>query len=191
MRGGRAPNAKGSAFERHICRQLSMWVSNFKQSDCLWRTPNSGGRERLSRLKKDSTDKAKHAGDITSTDPMGDLLVKLFIIECKAHRDLNWHHMIYGSIGKVRLWWDKLYQDSYELKRMPMLIAKQNFQKPIVVLDRNGRVFFKEAHPGTKLKAVAHFPPENMSVYRLSDLIMEVDFLKVRRLVRKDKSWIR
>lgn len=177
-----SPNAKGSSFERQVCRQLSMWVSRYKQSDCLWRTPNSGGRERRKRLEK--TDKGRHAGDIAATAPAGELLIRLFIIECKHYADLKWHHLIYGGDSRLRKWWNLVYQDGVELERMPMLITKQNFQKPVVLLDRNGRTLFFEAQ--SKLKPVAVFPSEDLAVFSFADLLTEVDFRKVRKLAKRE-----
>src|SRR5262245_2386383 len=39
--------AKGSKFERDLCRQLSLWWSDGKRDDVFWRASQSGGRAKF------------------------------------------------------------------------------------------------------------------------------------------------
>lgn len=75
---------KGSAFERQICTQLSLWWSGGTRTDIFWRSSQSGGR---------ATQRAKFGkrtfgsyGDIAAVDPIGQPLMRCFTIELKRGR---------------------------------------------------------------------------------------------------------
>jgi hypothetical protein len=76
-----AGKAKGGAFERLICKKLSLWWTGGNRDDVFARTASSGGRA-TQRSKK-----GKHTfgqyGDIQAADPIGQPLIDLCVIECK------------------------------------------------------------------------------------------------------------
>lgn len=72
---------KGSSFERHTCKQLSLWWTNHKRDDVFWRTSTSGARA-TTRSKKLQSTFGQH-GDVQATDPIGQPLIDLCIIEIK------------------------------------------------------------------------------------------------------------
>lgn len=72
---------KGSSFERHICKQLSLWWSNGEREDIFWRSSQSGGRA-TQRSKKGKTTFGSY-GDVAAVDPIGAPLIKMFTIELK------------------------------------------------------------------------------------------------------------
>jgi hypothetical protein len=76
-----AGHAKGAAFERDICRQLSRWWTLGERDDVFWRTPQSGGRATRRAQKNKST--AGHYGDIMAVDPIGNPLLKFMTFELK------------------------------------------------------------------------------------------------------------
>lgn len=67
---------KGSAFEREICKKLSVWWTQNPKGDCFWRSAMSGGRSTV-------TGTATGAGDIVGTTAKGDELVQLITFELK------------------------------------------------------------------------------------------------------------
>jgi len=71
---------KGSAFERDICKQLSLWWSKGENDDIFWRTPGSGARATV-RNKKNK--ESMGFSDIQATDPIGQPLIDLCSIELK------------------------------------------------------------------------------------------------------------
>ena len=73
--------AKGSQFERDLCRRLSEWWTAGARDDVFWRTAGSGGRATVRRKRGKMT--AGAAGDIMATDPLGVDLMQLVTIECK------------------------------------------------------------------------------------------------------------
>lgn len=73
--------AKGSAFERWFCGQLSLWWSGGKDTDIFWRTAGSGGRATNRGRKGKQT--AGAYGDIAATDHRGQPVLSLMAIEVK------------------------------------------------------------------------------------------------------------
>jgi hypothetical protein len=73
--------AKGGAYEREICKQLSLWWSHGKDDDIFWRTASSGGRA-TQRSKKGKTTFGNH-GDIQASNPIGQPLIDRIAIEIK------------------------------------------------------------------------------------------------------------
>jgi hypothetical protein len=79
---------KGNAFERCICKQLSLWWSDGKSDAIFWRSHASGGWANH-RAQKGLKTHGNH-GDITAIDPSGNPLVQFWTIELKrgaAHKD--------------------------------------------------------------------------------------------------------
>lgn len=72
---------KGSAFEREICKKLSLWWTNGKRDDVFWRSSQSGGRA-TTRAKQGKTTAGSY-GDICALDPIGAPLLEAFTIELK------------------------------------------------------------------------------------------------------------
>ncbi len=73
--------AKGSNFERDICKQLSLWWSYGKFDDIFWRTSGSGARATV-RSKKGQATFGQY-GDVQATDPQGQYLIDICTIEIK------------------------------------------------------------------------------------------------------------
>ena len=70
--------AKGSDFERWVCKRLSRWWSNGASEDVFWRTSNSGGRASTAKRKMKNS-----YGDIMAIDPSGQPFIDLVTVEVK------------------------------------------------------------------------------------------------------------
>ncbi len=76
--------AKGSSFEREICRKLTAWWTGDATRDVIfWRTSQSGGRATTRRKVGKETTQA-HCGDITAVEPEGKPLTDLITWELKC-----------------------------------------------------------------------------------------------------------
>ncbi len=73
--------AKGSAFEREVCKKLSLWWTNSERDDVFWRSSNSGGR--ATARGKTGKRTAGSYGDVAAIDPVGKPLLELCTIEIK------------------------------------------------------------------------------------------------------------
>lgn len=127
---------KGSAFERLICKQLSLWWSG-DRDDLFWRSSQSGGRA-TQRFKKGKTTYGSY-GDVAAVDPKGKWLLKAFTIELKRGYPKAIPGDLLDSNGSKNLWAQWLLQArrSAEQARSKgwMLIAKRNHRVPMVYLD--------------------------------------------------------
>lgn len=72
---------KGSAFEREICRTLSLWWTHGKRDDVFWRTAGSGGRGTV-RARKGLKTEGMY-GDIYAVGKTGRAFLKMFTVEIK------------------------------------------------------------------------------------------------------------
>lgn len=73
--------SKGTAFERDICRQLSLWWTRGKRDDVYWRATTSGARATVRARKGQPT--CGQYGDITAMDKVGLPLLSLMTLELK------------------------------------------------------------------------------------------------------------
>ena len=129
--------SKGSSFEREICRELSLWVSNGKQEDIFWRSSISGGRSTVAYAKGKRF--AAQAGDISCVDPAGFAFTNRFYIECKFYKDLDYIGLITGK-GHLIDFWEETKLQAKKYKKLPLLIAKQNRIPAMACLGLAGAV---------------------------------------------------
>lgn len=122
---------KGNAFEREICRRLSLWYSKGKRSDIFWRTATSGGRA-TSGLKAGKLYRSQ-VGDVGAVDEVGAEFLSKYILELKHYRNLGLETFVTRGEGLLMRFWEKLCKESVVYGKTPILIAKQN-NRPIVVL---------------------------------------------------------
>jgi len=120
-RGG--GKAKGSAFEREVCKLLSLWVSDGKDEDLFWRSAMSGGRSTVAHKKGRVV---RQSGDITAVAPAGHALTDHWHIECKAYRDIRLGQFIVKNTGPMAEWWKTACKQAALWEKKPALIVKQN-----------------------------------------------------------------
>lgn len=129
MRAG-GGKSKGNAFEREVCKRLSLWATRGKRDDVLWRSAISGGRATVHAKKGKSL--AHVAGDICGVHPDADPFVSRFYAECKFYRDLKVPALFYTGDGTLAAFWNETVKQAQRHGKAPMLIFKQNLYKPMV-----------------------------------------------------------
>jgi len=72
---------KGQDYERELCRQFSLWLSDGKHDDWLWRSSQSGGRATTRAKKGKKT--TGHCGDLTASCKKAEVFTKKFAVESK------------------------------------------------------------------------------------------------------------
>jgi hypothetical protein len=127
---------KGSAFERMICRELSLLISKGTRKDLLWRSAMSGGRATIQL--RDEVLNQTQAGDISSIDILSHWLIRDYMIECKHYANLEFTSGFLSKTGALYRFWNSLLSDATRRGKSPMLIAKQN-NRPIVMLTSPSR----------------------------------------------------
>ena len=157
---------KGGAFERLICKQLSLWLSHGKREDLFWRSALSGGRSTVARKKGEYLQAS--AGDISAIDSLGEVLTKPFLIECKNVANLHLHRFITEHSGLLVEFWEKACSQAIDHRKKPMLICKQN-QYPILLLvsERLNTYVSQTA----KLRCIVRLPPRRCYIYLFSEVL--------------------
>jgi hypothetical protein len=134
-------HAKGSNFERDICRVLTKWITGESRPEIFWRTSTSGGK--FTQEAKGGI-RGKMPGDIMSIDKKGAWLLPpdgAFVLECKNVRKVDFSRVLDGK-GNLMEWWGKHYELCRSCGRRPMLIFKESVRKPMVMFSREDWVGF-------------------------------------------------
>ncbi len=127
---------KGAAFERSVCRGLSLWVSKGTQEDVFWRSAMSGGRSTVAFARGKRL--AAQAGDISCIHPIGAAFATKFFVECKHYRNLDFPGAI-KSKGSLYKFWVEAKEQAEKYNKEPMLICQQNRYPALVGLTSFGR----------------------------------------------------
>src|SRR5882762_8826232 len=126
---------KGSAFERKICKRLSLWVTNGEREDCFWRSAMSGGRATVQHRKGVGN---RQPGDICSVAVEGHVFTDEWFPECKNVRDLAVDSFLLSNTGPLATFWVIAQKEAEKHGKIPMIIAKQN-RGPIIVIAPVGK----------------------------------------------------
>lgn len=132
MRAG-AGKAKGATYERKICTQLSLWVSDGKKDDVFWRSAMSGGRATV-RSKAGKKATGHVAGDICAVHQLGHEFCDYFFVEAKHYNDLGLQRLLATGKGNVADFWRICLAQAKEHGKEPFLVAKQNLIPPLLLL---------------------------------------------------------
>lgn len=120
---------KGSAFEREVCKALSLWVSHGKDKDLFWRSAMSGGRATR------AGGSVRQAGDICAVAPEGHSLTNSYYFELKFMKNLALANFFIEGGGILWKFWEKACKEGEKYNRHPVVIAKQNLYPTIVLID--------------------------------------------------------
>ena len=161
------PKAKGSSFERAVCKALSLWISSGEREDLFWRSAMSGGRSTVAA--KGGTKLNAQCGDITSVDPLGNVLTDDCYFECKHLKRCSLDDLVKDNFGRDALpvIWGKACREADKYNnRHPVLIFRQNRWPTMVCMGRPGVDFF-----GAQEQVLVSARPYGMCFVRLDDLI--------------------
>lgn len=115
---------KGSAFERQVCKDLSLWLSGGKHDDWFWRSAMSGGRATVG--KKAGNIRSQQAGDISAIEGLrASLFAKRFYMECKHVKSLDMHGLPFRRGFLFRCARSAL-REAICYDKTPLLFVKQN-----------------------------------------------------------------
>jgi hypothetical protein len=155
---------KGASFEREVCKQLSLWISQGKQEDVFWRSSMSGGRSTVAAAKGKRL--ATQAGDISCIHPAGQPFANRFLIECKFYADLGFQGLLTGT-GHLVDFWLTTRREANRCGKLPLLIAKQNHILPLACLERSGIELL-----GLAKRAVLIVPEQNLSIIPFHEFLV-------------------
>ena len=123
---------KGSAFEREICRLLSIWLTEGKDDRIAWRSSSSGGTATIRNRKGSSKFGQTQSGDIVKISdageyPNADWFFNHFTIEAKCYKEISF----YPPFNKTLLsFFEQANRQSVESGgKVPILLMKANNRK--------------------------------------------------------------
>lgn len=129
---------KGSAFERLVCKRLSLWITQGQQEDVFWRSAMSGGRATNMRARRHWVHGGHATGDICAVGEVGHEFTDTWFIELKFYKDLSILSFVLGlEKGTLHQFWTVARREAQKHKKLPMLIAKQNMLEPLVIARSN------------------------------------------------------
>lgn len=138
MKAG-AGNLKGGAFERAVCRRLSLWVSNGTRYDIFYRSAMSGGLATI-ELRKGRVNVVQ-SGDICAVDPLGYPFVRSNFIELKHYKDLALARGFVCDTGTIARFWRKTCGEAAKYGKRPLLIACQNYYPTLAITNEDPSIF--------------------------------------------------
>lgn len=126
--------AKGSQFEREVCKRLSLWVTQGKEEDVYWRSAMSGGRSTRMHKSRHWKQGSHAAGDICAVGEAGHVFTDRFYVECKHYADLSILAFLLGKKeGLLYKFWITACREAEKHKKAPFLVAQQNRLPSMVI----------------------------------------------------------
>ena len=137
-------SAKGSAFERSTCKQLSLWWTGDKDVEVFWRCSQSGGRA-TTRAKRNLKTPNSY-GDVSYLDVAGKPFIDKVLLELKRGytKDISILDFLDKNKGEPLLlkWWNKAEKERRLANRKYILIIfRRDRHKSCVLLK--GSLFGK------------------------------------------------
>lgn len=134
--------AKGSQFERDICKSLSLWYTRRANDGVFWRTANSGGRATIRARQGKTT--GDHCGDICAIDPAGESFLRLVALELKRGYNRSTFADLLDVSPKAKripvyAEWIKQVKRSAKAARVPywLIIHRRDQRQAIVLLPQS------------------------------------------------------
>lgn len=138
MKKKRRSPKKGGAFERLICKQLSLWWTDDKRDDIFWRTAGSGARA-TTRSKRGQGTKNQY-GDVQATDPIGQPLIDLCTIEIKkGYGRYSYFDLLDKLPNETKQPYKKFIQQAREQHAIAetdwwLLITKRDYKETLIAM---------------------------------------------------------
>jgi hypothetical protein len=128
---------KGSAFERQVGAQLSAWVAGGDEKQLI-RTVLSGGWKR-------AASDWRQVGDLASNGPAGEQFRRVFAVECKRYRVLDWWAWWLWDGVRARegaevlpAWWARHWEQCQPHGLVPLLVCQANRRPVMGILPDGG-----------------------------------------------------
>ncbi len=122
--------AKGSEFEREICKYLSVWINGIEKPYIFWRSPSSGALATIAESMDAS-------GDIIALRPEGKFLTDRFSLELKnGYPDADFEkHFKDTKNNTIEDFWKQCTRDARKVKKWSMLIFKKKGCQTIIGIE--------------------------------------------------------
>lgn len=131
--------SKGSAFERQVCRRLSLWLSQGTRDDLLWRSAMSGGRATI-QMNSGKVNLTQ-SGDISAIALEAYEFCQKTFVEVKHYKDLSIDRGFICNTGNLAKFWRTARWEAIRYRKQPLLIARQNLYPTLAITDRDAGIF--------------------------------------------------
>ena len=133
MRKGGSP-AKGSAWERAVAKELSLWLTNNERDDIFARNATSGAAFTIASKRGKST--SRMPGDLMAAHPLAFEFLNKISVECKHMASLALENYLFDFSGRSPM--TKIVKLAEEQAKSVglayMIIAKQNRRDPLILV---------------------------------------------------------
>lgn len=165
---------KGGAFERLICKELSQWILREEfENESIFRRSSLSGGSHTNSIKKGKNFYKAQSGDISAADPRANDFIGNVSLELKHRADINLYSLIFDKAPKsenIMSWWREHKRLAHNIGKMPMVIARQNRYKDIVLVPQEFlRVYNEKAF--FTVGSVATFNKIDAELLFLSDFL--------------------
>lgn len=180
---------KGGAFERKMCKTLSLWVSGNTRDDLYWRTALSGGVATIRNRKKGLKIRSQ-LGDIAAVDPKGARLLRYFFVECKHKKSLEIQSWIFGRTGVLPEIWQKPSEQATDCGKMPLCLVKQNQHPELVLTTKGGYELLRKAarYGDLPVRCIFSYANSWAYVFLLSDLLILGSYERLKPHLKKKST---
>ncbi len=160
--------AKGSGYERDICKLLTEWLTGKSKPYVWWRSPSSGALATITAQNPNLT------GDIISVLPEGNFLTDMFSIEVKVGYPNSSFNKFFSNAknNEIELFWNQAYNDSKISNKEPMLIYKKDRKEPLIFINEK---LMKKFNMLNELNFfIIKFNTHKVAVFNLKDFFTKV-----------------
>lgn len=176
---------KGNAFERHICKKLTHWLTGQDDPIVFWRSASSGAIATIARKKKRET--VSMDGDIVGLTVDALFITDRLYLECKSYRNWEIDSLLRGNKRNiVYKWLEKLMEESRVSNKIPWLIFKRNGSPEYVIFPDSFVVelvnYFNLNLPAIRFRQVCG--NLNFSMYIFDDVLAHCEATGMKELLR-------
>lgn len=127
--------AKGSSFERDVCKKLTIWVTGNEKPYIFWRSPSSGAVATVSQSSNIS-------GDIIAVKEEGNFFTDIFSIECKDGYPQADTMKIFkhNKNDIIQEFWEQCIKDARTANKQGMLIFRKKGYPILVGIEDNTKI---------------------------------------------------
>lgn len=182
---------KGSQFERDICKQLSLWWTKGENDDVFWRSASSGGR--ATQRKKQGKKTFGQDGDVQATNPIGQRLIDVTVIEIKKGYNKSTLVDLLDKGSKnakqqYEKWFEKIEQESKDAGAFAwMLIHKRDRREALVFIPIRLWLKFSlknDWFPNIDPLVSFYREDDELRGMQLNTFLQNTDPLQIKRIAR-------
>lgn len=133
MKSG-AGKRKGGTYERKIARKLSLWITQGKNENGLWRSSSSGAMATIN--KKKGSINPYQCGDLCAVSPDCYKFAKQIYVEIKFYKKLNIANFIFDRPSILKKFWNTATKEAESYNKEPIIIAKENNFPELIIFRK-------------------------------------------------------